>query len=195
MQPRICLADFVLLFAATVCVANAAPSCGQAQDATTPPTESSTDKSTTDKSSGKKVPDDQSPGAGRSEFETLTLQGRVVWMSEALLRRHGIREVPEAAERALAIETRDGQLCPLVEDTRGRAFRADPRLRNIDVELLVRRYRHSPSVQIIRLFELAKDGKYELDYWCDICSIVMVELKECECCQARNELRRRKVKE
>jgi hypothetical protein len=61
------------------------------------------------------------------------------------------------------------------------------------LELLVRRYADSPAVQVIRVFELAADGKYEIDYWCDICAITMFELKECECCQGPIELRRTKV--
>ena len=71
--------------------------------------------------------------------------------------------------------------------------RTDERLRKMEVELTVRRYAASPLVQILRVVEVAKDGRYELDYWCDICSIAMFELKECECCQGPVELRRRKV--
>ena len=59
--------------------------------------------------------------------------------------------------------------------------------------LALRRYPASPLVQIIRVIEIAKDGRYEIDYWCDVCSIAMYELKECECCQGPIELRRNKV--
>jgi hypothetical protein len=126
-------------------------------------------------------------------FELATIRGRVVYLHEALEKQHGIRAVDEAKERTLALQAADGTLVPLVEDVRGRAFRADERLRQIDVELLVRRYRGSPAVQIIRVFEVTKDGALELDYWCDICAIAMVELKPCDCCQGPTELRRRKV--
>ena len=126
-------------------------------------------------------------------FELETIRGRVVFLHEALEKKYGIRAVPEAKERALALQTAEGTLVPLVEDVRGRAFRADERLRQPEVELLVRRYRGSPAVQIIRVFEVAKDGKYELDYWCDICAIAMFEQKPCDCCQGETELRRRKA--
>ena len=126
--------------------------------------------------------------------QTLSLRGRVVWMNEALARRHGVRTVPESAERILALETSDGQLHPLVEDIRGRAFRRDKRLRQRDVELLVRRHPDSPMIQIIRVFAVQQHGKFELDYWCEICAISMVELKVCDCCQGPIELRSRKVK-
>jgi hypothetical protein len=125
------------------------------------------------------------------KFVLRSLRGRVVWLGEAMGRLHGVKTVPEAAERTLALETEDGSLHPLVEDVRGRAFRRDERLRKMHVELLVREYAGSPVVQVVRVFELARDGKLELDYWCEICSIAMYELKECDCCQGPIELRRR----
>lgn len=131
--------------------------------------------------------------ADEPQFALETHRGHVVFLHEALARRFGITTVPEAAERTLALEKADGTLIPIVEDVRGRAFRADERLRKAEVEMLARRHRGSPAIQVIRLFEIAKDGKYELDYWCDVCSISMVELKPCECCQAETVLRRRKV--
>ena len=126
-------------------------------------------------------------------YTTRSLRGRVVWMADALSRHFGIQTVSEAAERVLALETPDAELHPIVEDIRGRSFRVDQRLREIDVELLVRQYAGSPMVQVIRLYALKKDGKYELDYWCDICAIAMFELKPCDCCQGPVELRERLV--
>ena len=135
----------------------------------------------------------RAPAAEPPAFKTETIRGRVVYLAEALLRKYGIQSSDDAQERILAVETPEGTLVPLVEDSRGRAFRKDDRLRRIDLELTVRRYEGSPAVQVIRVCELTKDGKYEVDYWCDICSIVMFELKECECCQEPNALRKRKV--
>ena len=129
------------------------------------------------------------------KYKTESLRGRVVFLAEALEKKYGIKSVPEAKDRALALQDAAGKLYPLVEDTRGRAFRADERLRKLDVELLVRRYEDSPAVQIIRVYEVAKDGRYEIDYWCNICSIAMYELKECECCQGPIELRKQKAEE
>jgi len=133
------------------------------------------------------------PKEPNKKFDVLTLRGRVVWLAEAMARRYGVKTVPEAATRVLALETTDGDLFPLAEDIRGRGFRRDERLRKIDLELLVRRYRGAPVVQVIRAFELTKKVKFELDYWCDICAIVMFELKPCDCCQGDIELRRRIV--
>lgn len=102
----------------------------------------------------------------------------------------------EANKSTIVLKTTDGKLIELVEDTRGRAFRKDPRLRKMDVELTVRRSPQASAVNVLAVRELAKDGsKYEVDYWCSICSIAMFELKECECCQGEIELRKQKVEE
>ena len=129
----------------------------------------------------------------RAAYETKTLRGEVVWMADALERRFDVTTVPEAEDRILALETEDGALFPIVEDLRGRAFRKDDRLRDRPVELLVRQFKDSPMIQVVRLYALKEDGKYELDYWCDICAIAMFELKACDCCQGPIELRERKV--
>lgn len=124
---------------------------------------------------------------------TLSLRGRVVWMAEALERRFGIQTVPEVAEQMLALETPGGELYPIVEDVRGRSFRKDQRLRKLDVELLARRYEGSPMIRVIRIYAWKEEGKFELDYWCDICAISMYETGPCDCCQEPNRLRQRQV--
>jgi len=126
-------------------------------------------------------------------FTLDTIRGRVVYLAEAMEKRTGVASVAEAKDRILALQTAKDEWIPLIEDVRGRAFRRDERLRNMEVELLVRRYSGSPAVQIIRVFEITKDGRFEIDYWCQICAIAMFERKDCECCQEPNELRRRQV--
>jgi hypothetical protein len=129
----------------------------------------------------------------KPQYTTKSISGRVVWMAEALNKRFGITLVPEAADRLLALQTPEGTLYPIMEDLRGRSFRTDSRLREMDVQLLVRQYHGSPMVQVMRIYELAKEGKYELDYWCDVCAIVMYEFGPCACCQDQNRLRKRRV--
>ena len=65
-------------------------------------------------------------------------------------------------------------------------FWLDPRLRSGEVELLVRRYEKAPAVQLIRWYALRKGGRFEVDYWCDICAVPMYELKTCECCREKS---------
>lgn len=126
-------------------------------------------------------------------FTLERARGRVVFLGEAMQRRHGVKWVDEAKDRSLALETDDGRLLPLVEDIRGRGLRKDERLRKMHVELLMRQYAGVPVRQVIGVFELTKSGQFEIDYWCEICAIAMYELKECECCQGPIELRKRRV--
>ena len=131
--------------------------------------------------------------ASPGKHTTETLHGKVVWLSDALQRRYGIQTDPATEKNLVVLETTDGQLHPLVLDTRGRAFLVDERLRDVDVELLVRRYSGAPLVQVIRVHRIKPAGTYELDYWCDICSIPMVIQKPCDCCQGATRLRERQV--
>jgi len=140
------------------------------------------------------------PAADKSEttvkapkHTTETLRGKVVWMGEALKRRFDVKTDEHAAEAMVVLETPAGELHPIVPDQRGRAFMIDPRLRDIDVELNVRRYQGSPLVQVMRIYHVKDDGRYEVDYWCDICAIPMYILKQCECCQGPTRLRERRV--
>jgi hypothetical protein len=122
-----------------------------------------------------------------------SVRGRVVWLAEVLERRYGIQSDPDVAEVAVALETDDGRVLPLVKDDRGRGFWKDERLRGIRVELYVRRYKGSPLAQVIRVYTIKGDKRYEFDYWCEICAIPMYELKECECCQGPIQFRERLV--
>ncbi len=138
--------------------------------------------------------DNESADNGRG-YRTESIRGHVMWMSEALNRVLGITSVPEAKERILAIETAEGDLLPIVEDLRGRAFRTDQRLREMQVELSVRRYDATPMVQIVKIHEIQDGKKYVVDYWCDVCAIVMFEMGPCACCQDDNRLRKRLVED
>ena len=123
------------------------------------------------------------------------LRGKVVWLSEALERLYGVSTEPDAAETTVAIETDAGHLQPIVPDTRGQSFVVDGRLRDIALELPVRRYQGVSWVQVIRVLSRRADGLYEIDYWCDICAIPMYILKPCECCQGASRLREQLVEE
>lgn len=133
----------------------------------------------------------QPEAANPPKFELRTARGKVVWLADALARLHGVKTVPEARERTLALETADGELFPIVEDARGRAFRKDERLRHLPLEILARKHAGSPMLQVIKLFEVRGDKRLVIDYWCEICAISMIELKDCDCCQGPIELRKR----
>ncbi len=128
-------------------------------------------------------------------YTTERVRGKVVWLDEALKRLYGISTEPAAAETAVVFEMADGRLWPIVPDTRGRAFAVDERLRDVELELLVRRYDNVPMIQVIRVMRPTSKGLLEVDYWCDICAIPMYIQKPCECCQGQTRLRERPVEE
>ncbi len=130
----------------------------------------------------------------KSEYRNEVIRGQVVWLAEALQSQFGISMVAEAAENTLAILTECGEVLPIVENLRGRAFRKDGRLRGMDMEILARRYEKQPVIQIVRIYQIKEGLRYELDYWCDVCAIVMYEAGPCACCQATNQLRMQLVK-
>lgn len=137
----------------------------------------------------------KSATAPKTEYETTSLRGKIVWLAEALLRKFDVAVDPDAAKFDVALEAADGTLTPIVKDFRGRGFFIDPKLRELDWELTVRKFPGSPFVQIVRTYVWRDGKKYEFDYWCDICAIPMYELKECECCQGPIRFRFREVEE
>ena len=61
-------------------------------------------------------------------------------------------------------------------------------------DLVVNRRPGVPWVQVLSIYTFDEKGTRQItDYWCDVCSIPMYEIKDCECCQGPVELRRRKV--
>lgn len=129
--------------------------------------------------------------SSKPSYRTELVDGKVVWLGNGLKRRFGISTSLAPAEGPLALETPKGELFPIVEDVRGHAFRVDERLRNKTMSLLVRRYQRHPLLQIIRVYELKEGKRFEVDYWCDVCAIVMFEKGQCACCQDQNRLRHR----
>ena len=108
---------------------------------------------------------------------------------EDALRRRGITAFDEFADQVV-LETPTAELIPIVPDWRGRAFFQDPRLRNRRVELVGYRRQGLPYLQVLMVFTFDKRGiRQYTDYWCEICSIPMYEIKPCDCCQAEIDLR------
>ncbi len=117
--------------------------------------------------------------------------GRVVRLKEALKRR-GVKTGSEF-DKQVVLESVTGELIPIVPDWRGRAFYQDKRLRNRRVDLVGYRRAGIPYLQVLMVFTVDKRKNKEVrqyfDYWCDICSIPMYEIKMCECCQGPIRMR------
>ncbi len=114
--------------------------------------------------------------------------GKVVLLQDALKRR-GIKSNEEFKDQVV-LETASGELIPIVPDWRGRAFYQDKRLRDRKVELVGYRRKGVPYLQVLMVFTFdEKAHRQYFDYWCDICSIPMYEIKRCECCQGPIRMR------
>ncbi len=127
----------------------------------------------------------------RGDYQNEVISGRVGWLAAFLKDHFDITTVPEVAKQSLAVLTDEGEVVPLVENVRARAFRKDERLRDKPLELWVRRYEKQPFAQVLKIVELHNDQRYEVDYWCDVCAIPMYETGPCSCCQDHNRLRKR----
>ena len=115
-------------------------------------------------------------------------KGKVVKVHEALQRR-GVKAYPEELKGQVVLETKD-ELIPILPDWRGRAFYQDERLRDREVELVGFRRAGLPYLNVLSVYTFDDKGRRQYtDYWCDICSIPMYELKPCDCCQEEIRLR------
>ena len=114
--------------------------------------------------------------------------GKVVLLKDALQKR-GIKATNEI-DKQVVLETPKGELIPIIPDWRGRAFFQDKRLRDRKVDLVGYRHTGVPYLKVLMVFTYNKKGeRVYTDYWCDICSIPMYEIKKCECCQGPIRLR------
>lgn len=131
------------------------------------------------------------PAATPDAVEKVLLTGEVLLLPEAFKRR-GVKSYLEEIEKQVVLLTPEGEIVPLVPDWRGRAFYQDDRLRDRPVELVVNRRPGVPWVSVLSIYAQDEKGKRSVvDYWCDVCSIPMYEIKDCECCQGPIRLRYR----
>lgn len=116
-------------------------------------------------------------------------KGRVVKVVDALKRR-GVKAYADELKNQVALETAKGELIPILPDWRGRAFIQDERLRGRDVELIGFRRAGLPYLHVMSVYTFDEQGQRQYtDYWCDVCSIPMYEIKPCDCCQQEIRLR------
>jgi len=133
--------------------------------------------------------DDRGADEDVEEPVKAIISGKVVALGEALKQR-GVKSYAEEIKGQVVIVTRSGEIIPIVPDWRGRAFYQDERLRNRPVDLVVNRRKGVPWVQVLSIYTFDEKGVRNItDYWCDICSIPMYEIKDCECCQGPTRLR------
>jgi hypothetical protein len=137
----------------------------------------------------KPVADAAEPAGEDDVRERAIVSGQVVSLAAAFKKR-GVKSYDDEIKGQYVLLTRTGEIVPIVPDWRGRAFYQDERLRDRPVDLLVIRRRGVPWVQVLSIYTFDEEGARTItDYWCDVCSIPMYEIKECECCQGPIRLR------
>lgn len=130
-----------------------------------------------------KAADSKAIAKNKDDSAKELFSGKVVILQDALKRR-GVKSFDEFKTQ-VALETDSGELIPIVPDWRGRAFYQDERLRDRRVDLVGTRRKAAPYLQVLMIFVFDDAGTRQyMDYWCDICSIPMYEIKPCDCCQA-----------
>ena len=122
-------------------------------------------------------------GAAKAPEPKRELFHGTVLLAQDALKKRGIKVAEEMKDQAV-LETPDGELIPIAADWRGRAFFQDKRMRSRKTELVGYRRPGIPYLQVLVVFFINEKGRREeMDYWCDVCSIPMYEIKDCECCQ------------
>jgi len=122
------------------------------------------------------------------------LRGKVVSLNERLARQ-GIRLDPDAGLQ-LAFESTEGKALPLVRDAASLMFYRDARLLDRPLEVRARVVPNTGLLQLLEVFGLKDEQRFEIYYWCEVCAIKRFTLEKtgvCECCGGAMELRERKV--
>lgn len=130
-----------------------------------------------------------------AKFELIQLRGSVVSYKQALEEKLGITLVESWGEDLYALFTDDGRVLPILPTEGARFFYKDERARHRPMEVTARVYEKTPGLQVIEVRSIKEGKLQEIYYWCDICSIKMYYLKDCDCCQGIIELREHPVGE
>jgi len=122
--------------------------------------------------------------------ESVTLKGRVVDLT-TVLRASGIAFDAEPVAKQVVLREEDGTVSPLLSDEASRALFLDERLRDRPAEVVARRHKGLPYLQLIS-FKVEEDGRMRTpEYYCEVCSISVRYPQICSCCQGPMVLRMR----
>jgi hypothetical protein len=123
-------------------------------------------------------------------FETVTVQGKVLLLAEAIKERKlALTPDPEPIAKQVVILGQDGTITPLFSDETSRALFLDSRLRNRKARIVGRRYAGLPYLQVVTI-EVESEGRLRTpEYFCDVCTISVRYPQICPCCQGPMELK------
>lgn len=139
-------------------------------------------------------PAGQKNSVARTE-PAVKLRGQVLPYREAVGRKTGQALVEEWGRDLLAFQTEEGRILPLLPTEAARFFYQDRRMWRRRMEVTSRVDPNVPAVSMLEVRAVKGDRLYEIFYWCDICSIKMYQLKQCECCQGPVQIREHPVGE
>jgi hypothetical protein len=122
--------------------------------------------------------------------ETVTLQGKVLTLTEALeANRLGVTADAEQGGKEAVLLSDDGAMTPLLEDETSRALFMDKRLRNRKAQIVGRHYPGVPFLQVVTI-QVEHEGRLRTpEYFCDVCTISVRYPQICPCCQGPMEYR------
>jgi len=125
----------------------------------------------------------------------VTLDGQAILYGPALRQRLKLELVDDSLDKVVAFETKEGLLVPILPTEAGLFFLRDERVRNKPMRITARVHAKESALEVITFHSLVDGKPNEIYYWCEICSIQMYHLKDCDCCQGPIELREHPVGE
>ncbi len=123
--------------------------------------------------------------------ETVTVRGEVVLLID-LLEGYGITTPQDPIAQQVVLRQDDESIIPLLYGVGSRALFEDDRLRNRSTEIVARRYKGLPYLQVLSFKVTDERGEFRTpEYYCDICTIATRYDQACPCCQGAMVLRHR----
>ena len=135
------------------------------------------------------------PADSTKAGEIIQLDGQAVFMGPALKKKLGRELLDAALDDVVAFESTDGKLFPILPTESGLFFYRDERVRQKPMRIKGRWHDKLQMLEIIDRYSLVDGKPNEIYYWCEICSIQIYHLKDCDCCQGPIELREHPVGE
>lgn len=120
-----------------------------------------------------------STAAEKTASKPSSFQGKVVPLA-ALLKQKGISLDDDALPSALALQTDDGKIYPLIKNDGSRMFFKDKTLQGRSVRLMGRLA--VGMLDVGEVFTLVKGKPHQVYYWCENCSLAYSEPGTCLCC-------------
>ena len=115
--------------------------------------------------------------------KNISLRGRVVCLTEEL--QQSFQLTPDCAARGhvYALRTFAGQFHPFLPTELAAAIWLDARVRDRELQVTARPFPRTDFVEVIKLQSWRFGKLYDLDYYCDVCSVSTHKPGLCVCCQ------------